>query len=49
MAFELSWFEVAIVAGLVLLALGPERLLEFLDDLRSWGRDIRAAFRRRGT
>jgi len=49
MVFEFGWMEVGIISGLVLLALGPERLLEFWDDLRTWGRDIRATFRRRGT
>jgi Sec-independent protein translocase protein TatA len=47
MTFELNWMEAGVIAGLILLAFGPERLLEFWDDLRTWGRDIRAVFRRR--
>jgi Sec-independent protein translocase protein TatA len=46
MGFELSWFEVAIVSGLILLGLGPERLLEFQDDLEKLWNDFRAVFRR---
>ncbi len=46
MGFEFSWMEVVIISGLILLALGPERLLEFWDDWRKLGRDFRAFFRR---
>ncbi len=46
MGFEFSWFEVAIISGLILLALGPERLLEFRDDLGKLWNDFRAVFRR---
>ena len=34
------------ICGFILLALGPERLLEFKDDLRKLWDDFRAMFRR---
>jgi hypothetical protein len=47
MQFEFTWLEVVILSGLLLLALGPERLLDVWDDLRKLGSDFRAFFRRR--
>ena len=47
MSFEFTWIEVVIVSGLILLALGPERLLEFRDDVSKLWADIRAIFQRR--
>ncbi len=49
MQFEFTWLEVVILSGVLLLALGPERLLEVWDDLRKLGADLRAPFRRKKT
>lgn len=47
MLVEFTWLETVIVFGLLLLAFGPERVNEFLADLRTLWSDMRAAFRRR--
>lgn len=46
MSFEFTWIEVVLISGLILLWLGPERLLEFWDDLGKLWADFRAFFRR---
>ena len=47
MQIEFTWLEVVIIAGLLLLALGPERLLEVWDDWRKLWADFLAVFRRK--
>lgn len=44
MQIEFGWLEIVVMSGLILLALGPERLLEFCDDLRKFWNDFRAFF-----
>ena len=49
MQFGLTWLEVTIRSGAVVIALGPERLLEVCDDSRKLGVDLRSPFRRKKT
>lgn len=44
MQIEFGWLEIVVMSGLILIALGPERLLEFWDDLRKLWNDCRAFF-----
>ncbi len=47
MLLSFSWLETVILAGLLLLAFGPERVNEFVDDLRKFWNDARAFVRRK--
>jgi hypothetical protein len=47
MQFEFGWLEVVAISGLILLALGPERLLEVWDDFAKLWNDFRAYFVRK--
>jgi Sec-independent protein translocase protein TatA len=47
MLIELTWLETVILVGVLLLAFGPERVNEFVDDVRTFWNDARAFVRRR--
>lgn len=47
MQIEFGWLEVVAISGLVLIALGPERLLEVRDDSAKMWNDVRAVFVRK--
>lgn len=47
MLLEFTWLETVIIFGLLLVAFGPERVNEFLGDLRTLWKDAVGVFRRR--
>jgi Sec-independent protein translocase protein TatA len=47
MLLEFAWLEIVIIVGALLLVFGPERVNEFVDDLRTLWNDARVFIRGR--